>query len=221
MMHPGSGALVIMGISPRLSSHDDELRTAHEDAARKASMYNGVWATVESIQNIGAGFFDYYVASETRVEYDQNLGPYMARLSYDPKKDVSRNQDGALFVRFTYPAAFPGNIRYNFGKNSDGSPEWTTRQPTEISGYAAGVGRSGRLSSFNNTVLKAYEAAAANIASRVSNELRAVDTMVQSSAESQIHSFSSGRLRNFLVLEIWIDPSTRAVWTLAVAQPQD
>ena len=218
---PKPDELIIIGISPRLSDKADEINTAREDAARKVSMFHSVWATTETIQNIGAGYFDYYVETITSVDYNQNLEPYMERLSFDPDRDVTRNQEGTIFVRFTYPASFPGNISYYYGKNRDGSPEWTTNPPHEINGFLAGVGRSGRLSRVPDTILKAYEAAAASIASSTSTSITASNTEVQSMTESQIRSRSYERLTNFLVLETWIDPNTRAAWTLAVAQTQN
>ena len=218
---PRQGELVILGVSGRQSSKDDEIYLAKEDAARKVSMYNRVWAGTQSIQSIGSGLFDYYVDSEILVEYDRNLERYMDALSYDPDRDLIRNEDGAIFIRFTYPAAFPGNIDYRFGRNLDGSPEWTNRPPHEIGGFLAGVGRSGRQSRFGDTVMKSYEAAAASIASKVLTSMTTSDTSSLNQNETMIRSQSSGILTQFLVLETWIDPNNRAVYTLAVARNAD
>jgi len=215
---PRQGELVILGVSGRQSSKDDEIYLAKEDAARKVSMYNGVWASTRTIQNIGSGLFDYYVDSEAYVEYDRNLERYMDALSYDADRDVIRNEDGAIFIRFTYPAAFPGNIDYSFRRNPDGSPEWTNRPPQEIGGFIAGVGRSGRLSRFGDTVMKSYEDAATSIASKVSTSVTTSDSSSLYQNQSVIRSRSSGNLTQFLVLETWIDPNNRAVYTLAIAR---
>ena len=119
---PKQDALVIIGLSGRQVKRTAEIESAREDAARKASMYNGIYASFQSVQSIGSGLFDYYTDSETRVEYDQDLEKYMDRLSFDPKRDVITTDDGS-FVRFTYPAVFPGNIGYKFARSSNGSPE--------------------------------------------------------------------------------------------------
>ena len=218
---PKSGELHVLGVTGRQSSRTAEIEMAMEDAARKVSMYHIVWASIDAVQNIGSSFFDYYVDSKTRVEYDMRLERYMQRLKFDPDRDVSRNKDGAVFVSFTYPAAFPGNISYNYGKNPDGSPEWVHKPPREIGGFAAGIGRSGRLSKFGDTFKKSYEAAAASIVSNASTSIMTKDSSVQSQVNSQIILQSSGYLTHFLVLETWIDPETRAVYTLAIAKPVD
>ena len=215
---PESGNLIIVGVSGRQSRPEYEINNAKENAARKASMYHSVSVTFEEVHDIGVGYLDYYVGSSTKVDYDQQLGTYMERLSYDPEKDVTRNDDGSVFIRFTYSAASPANFNYTLGKNPDGSPEWTSRRPNRLNGYIAGVGRSGRLDSISETFIKSCEAAAASIVATISTDIGSGDSVTQNQAGSQIYRQSSGTLRNFLVLETWIDPNSRAVYTLAVAQ---
>ncbi|MDR0473553.1 MAG: hypothetical protein LBH43_07785, partial [Treponema sp.] len=134
---PGPGALVIIGASGRQLKKETEIELAREDAARKAAMYHGLEASFVSVQNIGANIFDYYTGTELELEYDRELEKYMDRLVYDKNRDVMRSDRG-VFIRFAYPAFFPGNISYEFGRNRDGSPEWTSRPPEEISGFMAG-----------------------------------------------------------------------------------
>lgn len=216
---PNQGSLVILGLSPRMSTRANELEAATEDAARKASMYHWVYARFEEIENIGLGFFDYYRESNAWVEFDQNLEKYIDRLSFDKDKDVTRNKDGTVYVRFTYPASFSGNVNYYFKRDQSGRPEWTIRPPVEIGGFIAGVGRSGRLDRFSDTVTRSYEAAAISIASRAFTYMSSVDASIQNQVESRVHRQSMGSLTQFLILETWIDPENRAVWTLAVARP--
>jgi len=142
----------------------------------------------------------------------------MNRLQFDPDKDLARDRDGVTYIRFSYPANFPGTINHRSVENPDGSPEWTTRPPDMINGFIAGVGRSGRQERFSNTVRRSYEAAVISIVSKVSTSMETSDTAIQSQTETQIRRQSSGTLSNFLVLEIWVDPETRAVWTLAIAR---
>ena len=215
---PGPGGLPVLGVSARLSSRGAEIEAAREDAARKVSMYNYVWASVVSVQNIGSGYLDYYVDSNTQVVYDENLERYLDKLSFDPDRDVMRNSDGSVFIKFAYPAAFPGIVSYSFARNQDGSPEWKSRPPREISGFLAGVGFSARLERLGDTFRKSYESAAASIVSGASNSVVARDTQVGSQGDSNIRSRSSGGIYNFTVLETWIDPKSRAVWTLAIAR---
>jgi hypothetical protein len=191
---------------------------AREDAARKAAMYHSTIVTLEDIQNIGSGFLEYYVSSTIQVEYDQQLESYMEKLSFDPDRDLVRNSAGVVFIRFSYPSVFPGSVNYRFGKNADGKPEWINQRPTEINGFMAGVGYSGRQSRLPDTVMKSCESAAASIASRVDTSISTRDISLQSQTGFEIYRKSTANLHNFMVLEIWIDPDTQAVWTLAIAQ---
>lgn len=213
---PKSGELVVLGVSARQSSRAAEINIATEDAARKISMYHGVWASVNAVQNIGAGYLDYYVDSTRYLEYDQQLDKYKDKLKFDPDRDITRNSDGAVFIRFTYPLNFPGSISYKSGKNPDGSPDWTTKRP-QINGFITGVGMSGRQDKFGDTIRKSYEAAAASIVTIYSSEMDSSHASIGSASETYISQVSEGHLTNFLVLEVWIDPKTRAVYTLAIA----
>jgi len=214
---PKSGELVVLGVAGRQSSRNAEIKIATEDAARKIAMYHGVWASVKSVQSIGSGYLDYFLDTETRLEYDQQLDQYREKLKFDPDRDIVRNSDGAVFIRFTYPLNFPGTVNYKSGKNPDGSPDWTTKQAQPIGAFITGVGRSGRQDRFGDTVRKSYEAAAASIVTNYSTYIDSSNTSVGSANEMYISQVSEGLLMNFLVLEVWVDPKTRAVYTLAIA----
>jgi len=216
---PESGNLIILGVAGRQLTRERELNAAKEDAARKASMYHWVYGTLVEWQYVGPGFLDYDVGSANWLAYDEQLEFYMDRLTFDPNKDLTRDHNGVTYIRFSYPANFPGYIGYWIGKNPDGSPEWTTRPPDSINGFTAGVGRSGRQERFSNTVRRSYEAAVISIVSKVStSSMETTDISLQNQTESQISRQSSAILNNFLVLEIWTDPETGAVWTLAIAR---
>jgi hypothetical protein len=217
--HPNHGGLVIIGVSARLSTRVNELAAATEVAARKAAMYHGLTASFEEVQIIGAGFFDYVHDTHSWVDYDRQLERYIERLSFDPDKDLFRDSNGNVFIRFTYPETFPGNISYQLGTWFDGRPEWIRQPPEEISGFIAGVGRSGRLDRFADTFTRSFEAAALAIAARIYTEIEAEDTIIQSRTTLQFRRQSIANMTHFLILETWIDPQTMAVYTLAIARP--
>ena len=218
---PRSGNLVVIGVSGRQSSRDAEIEIAREDAARKVSMYHGMWVSIVSGQNIGAGFLDYNVFTDFFVDYDEQLEKYFDRLNFDPDRDLSRNNDGVVFIRFTYPAAFPGNISYSSMRNPDGSPEWVRNPPQEIGGFIAGVGTSGRQERLRDTMRRSYESAAAAIVSHASTSVQTIDTAIGGQTETHILRESAGFLTHFTVLEVWIDSRNGAVWTLAIARSVD
>ena len=215
---PQSGNLIIFGVAGRQSTREGEVNIAKEDAARKASMYHRVSGTSVGWQYVGSGYLDYDVGSASWLEYDEELEVYINKLTFDPDKDITRDSDGVTYIRFSYPANFPGNINYRSMETLDGSPEWTTRPPININGFIAGVGRSGKQERFADTVRRSYEAAVISIVSKLSTTMETTDTVLQNQTESQIRGQSSATLSNFLVLEIWVDPETGAVWTLAIAR---
>ena len=215
---PKPGELVIIGVSGPQMKHETEIAVAREDAARKAAMYHNLMASYVSMQSVGSGFLDYYADSDIRLDYDQQLEKYLDKLEFDPERDVMTTIGGAIFIRFSYPAAFPGNIGYTFGKNADGSPEWINRRPSEIGGFMTGVGFARRQLRQRDTVARSCEAAAAALVSQVGASISTRDVSAAGENLTVIRQRSTGRLINFLVLEIWIDPESDAVWTLAIAK---
>ena len=215
---PRPGALSIIGVSGRLQKPEGEIDAAREDAARKAAMYHGINASYESIHTVGSGIFDYEDESSLTLEYDKELGQYMDRLAFDPNRDLVI-RDRTVFIRFTYPASFPGSISYMSAKNRDGRPDWIDSRPNTISGYAAGVGFSARQFRRQDTFVKSYESALIEILSQLSSNVTSKTTSDgRWSNTSTITTQSIGTLVNFLILEIWVDPATQAVWTLAIAR---
>jgi hypothetical protein len=218
---PNQDSLVILGVSARLSTRANEVAVATEMAARKVAMYHGLIASFEEVQIIGAGFFDYVHDIHSWVNYDQQLEKYMDRLSFDPDKDLFRDSRGNVFIRFSYPAIFPGIINYQFEKRADGRPEWIRQPPGEINGFIAGVGRSGRLERFADTFTKSCEAAAVAIAANISTMIETTDMTIENQTALQFHRQSMANMTHFFILETWIDPQTGAVYTLAIAQPEN
>ena len=214
---PGRNELVVMGVSARQTKQEAEIASAREDAARKISMYYGVRASVENTQNMG-GFLDYFANSDITVEYNQQTKQYLENLAFDPDRDVFTRKN-AVFIRFTYPAAFPGTVNYASQKNPNGSPRWTTSQPHEIGGFIAGVGFARRQQRIRDTMTRSCESAVAALVSRVSSSLTADEIFTFSHVGgSYVHQESTGNLSYFLILETWIDPKTEDVWTLAIAR---
>jgi hypothetical protein len=115
-----------------------------------------------------------------------------------------------VFVRFAYPAVFPGNINYN--------PAWiTTRQP-EIDGFLAGVGFAPRQQKLKDTITKSYEDALVNLLTNLSAAIASSQTSYAYQNTTAFRQQSTGTLKDFLILEIWIDPDTQGVRTLVIAR---
>jgi len=214
---PKPGSLVIIGASGRQSKREAEIELAREDAARKAAMYHSVWANVENIQNVGPHSLNYFTDCEIYLDYDRDLAKYADALTYNSNRDVL-NVDGSVFIRFSYPSSFPAVVSYGFAREADGSPEWVRHPPDEIGGFITGVGFSGRQFYVRDTFEKSCEAAVAALVSRVSTAVT-VDMTSDGDRNTFIsYQRSTARLDHFLVLEIWVDPKDRSVWTLAIAR---
>ena len=219
---PGQNQLFVVGVSGRQSRPGAEIDIAREDAARKISMYYRLQVEVENIQSIGSGFFDYFSNSNITVSIDEDIDRYLDRLTFDPERDVF-TRNNAVFIRFTYPDPFPGVLHFRSERNAAGRPNWTVNYPDEINGFMAGVGFVRRQERIRDAVRLSSEAAAASLASRISSQLRAGETAIETRSSTQSAAYtlhvSSARFTNFLVIETWIDPDSDAVWTLAVARP--
>jgi hypothetical protein len=214
---PGPASVVIIGISGRQQKRENEIELAREYAAKKAAIYHGVQVSFENVQDIGVNFFDYFTSSKIVLDYDKELEKYKEKLIFDENRGAMEG-NGGVFVRFTYPVSFPGNINYKFTRNQDGSPEWINHPPKEINGFIAGVGYSDRQLYIRDTFEKSYNAAAADIVSMLSTVMTTSVVSAEGYNTSLIRQQSKGLLSHFLVLETWIDPKTLAVWTLAIAE---
>ena len=65
---------------------------------------------------------------------------------------------------------------------------------------------------------RSYESAAAAIISHAATSVETTDTAIGGQTELHIYRESAGHLSHFTILEVWIDPESRIVWTLAIAQ---
>jgi hypothetical protein len=157
------------------------------------------------------------------VNYNRNYKQYIEKFEYDPNTDVFQNEN-AVFVRVRYRGSLP--LSYQTPPaGPGGKPVWVDNPPEAISGYAVGVGYAGRRNAHRDTVIASYENAVLAIirnqnttAWSTSEGLRG-SGFLDYSAESQKATRASGVLTGFYVLEIWVDPATKAVWTLALARP--
>ena len=212
-----NNTLVIIGVSNLMVRRDTEITSAKEDAARKAAMYHGVNGTIESFHKAGAIFFDYASDIKVELEYDTNLAAYIDRLMFDPERDVVIT-DEAVFVRFTY-AADVSPVDFTASMN-EGRPSWSySRDLPQIDGYVTAVGFARNQVRLKDTINKSIDAAVARMIEDASTQIEAADNVgTGMGASGQIETRSDARLNNFQILEFWIDPDTKFVYTLAIAK---
>jgi len=216
---PKQDSLVVYGVSGRMTKPELEIESAKQDAAQKISMYYGVSAVSYNAQSIGSGFLDHSIMTQSTFSFDNALDKYAEKLKFDPEKDVYI-MEGVVFVRFTYPEIFPGELNYSFAlEKGHNHPAWVSQPPQKIGDFKAGVGYVNRQERKKDTIMKSAEAAVVSIVSRQSTAVVSdVKTMNDWQVSNTFYTKSEGRLTNFLILEIWIDPDTCGVYTLAVAR---
>jgi hypothetical protein len=220
-----AGGLVFIGAAGRRSDPKDTLQFALEDAARKVAIYYDVSGECAVQNNIGSGLLDYTYNAYTALYYDkEGAVQYVDALQFDADTDTMET-DNTFFVRVTYPAALPVPVRYRPVYARNGKPDWVDNPPLEIEGYEVGLGYSARHSSMADTYTNSFNNAIFSI-------IRNINTASQSSylyyqntgslfgykTASDNTTYSYGTLAGFYVLDMWIDPRTKAVSTLAIAK---
>ncbi|MDR1047489.1 MAG: LPP20 family lipoprotein [Treponema sp.] len=216
---PHGGELVLIGVAGHRSKREEAVQYALEDAARKAALYQYVWAYFALREKRGLGYLDIDIATDKRLVYAEDYKKYTADLRYDASADVFENRD-LVMVRTRYAASAPVVDH----PVSSGRPSWTEVPPQRISSYPAGVGYANPHRNVKDAVSASCEAAVyalvRNLSSTVSSSQTALDengSFLSTRKNDTVNEVvSSGALNGFYVLEIWIDPSNRSVWTLAI-----
>jgi hypothetical protein len=216
---PGEGILTVIGVSGRMRNAEGEIDRALDDAARQVALYHGLTGKVTTTLETGAGYRDFYLVTEsefTPLDEGDYTG-YREALHFDREKDLLRT-DKAVFIRCVYeaPGLLPVERVYETGNRE---PVWLHGRFTEIPGYINAVGFSKNQRYLTETITRSRESAAATLMAMVSSRIvaRAADHANRGSA-TEITEIMEGELTNFMVLEIWIEPGTGSVWTLAAAR---
>lgn len=217
---PAGGKLVIIGAAGRQIRREDAVTLALEDAAKKAAFFHGIYGYTETFVQSGSAYYDFDSGKSVEFVYDEEYIKYVDRFEFDEKQDVFEEED-SVFVRVRFDASLGSQL--SFRPTAAGStPEWIRTPPRDLGGYTAGVGFSLRHSYYKDAVIASYEAAAASILnklhSRAGSASDSLETGGYSDALTLEMQVAEGFLTEFYVLEIWVDPSNKSVWTLAIAK---
>jgi len=218
-VRPTDTAVVIIGVSSPMRKQDDAIAAAKEDAAKKAAMYYDVYGRIETPHSEGGSFFDRINNSRIQVVYDKNYKKYIEQLTYDPNNDVLIAKE-AIYIRFKL-AASAKRVKYTTKFDSAGRPVWlNNRQLPKVDGFITEVGYAAKHQQLKDAIYKATESAVARI---VETGLTIITAQVVAgsdggSSKSVGYSVSEGRLKEFHVIEFWIDPKTKEVYTLAIGK---
>jgi hypothetical protein len=226
---PRDGELVFLGVAGKRSSSKETLKYALEDAARRVVLFNQVAGEYAVESSIGSGAFDYYNNTQTALYYNEgDVAKYVDSLKYDAgKKSDTIEIEKTVFIRTTYPSTlpFPVNYRPTYSVK-DKKPSWVDNPNVEIPGYDVGIGYSWRYSSQFKTWINSYNNAVFSIIRNINSSSSSRFGFYQTTGSvfgsntytSDSITFSYGTLYGFYVLDAWMDPETKAVWTLAIAR---
>jgi len=223
---PSNGALVFIGVAGKRSNPNETLKIALEDAAHRVAVFYRVSGEYSVINNIGSGAFDYSYRTHTQLFSDKEQSKkYLDALQYNADTDTIEIEN-SLFIRVVYPSSLPKTVNFRTRyAGADRKPDWVDNPPNEIDGYEVGIGFSGRYSSMTDTFTNSWNNAVFAIIRNINSAARGDDLLYQSTGsifgyktanDNMLYSY--GSLDCFYVLDTWIDPKTKSVWTLAIAK---
>jgi hypothetical protein len=222
---PGRDLVFIGGANLR-SDREESINLALQDIARRISIFQAVEGEFASYTKTGSSFFDYRSDNQSSLYYNEDYLGFVESLEYDPVADVVQ-VGNSIFVRARFQGSQPLFIHYDAFPGAEGRPAWVDSPPAEISGHRVGVGYAARRSSHRDTVNLSFEAAIFSIIRTVSGHVSSGAVNYpgpgrfdyRSTNDSTVRTW--GKLEGFYVLEIWTDPSTMGVWTLAIARTSE
>jgi len=212
--------LTVIGVSNRMLNRQDEINSAREDAAQKIAMYFGIHGKIVQSINANDNFFGNNNEISIELIYESNYERFINELTYDPAKDILITNEG-LFIRFHYETNL-SKLNYTVVFNNR-RPTWTRNQDKqEIEGYITSIGFARNQQRLKDTIFKAIENAAIRMIEEQFTIISTTDVSIteqsSSSSSSSISSRSEGRINNFRIIEIWIEPGTRFVYVLAIGR---
>ena len=225
---PTGNELVFIGAAGKRSNPKETLQFALEDAARRVAIFYEVSGEYAVENNIGSGAFDYTHNTYTSLYYNQEGAKrYVDSLEFNAGTDTLEIEN-TFFVRTIFPAALPVPVKYRpVYRGRDQKPDWVENPPAKIEGYEVGVGYSARHSlladAYTNSCNNAIFAIIRNVntVSRSNNVLYNSGGLFGYKTSSDNITYSYGFLTGFYVLDTWIDPHAKTVWTLAIAKKFD
>jgi hypothetical protein len=212
---PQGGIITILGIAGRRSNREEALSEALADAARKVSLYHGVYGESAVVLNQGSGNLDYFNDFDYRLNLLNNVENYIDDLVFDKDKDVVE-KDGSVLVRVQYSGVSDVPVYETILE--DGTPAWVKNYTASVPGFLTAVGYSKNKGSLQKTCQASYENAIASLLPRLSSRSANEVIDVAGGKVTRNISINSGTLEKVMILETWFDRKINALWTLLAAK---
>lgn len=218
---PESGVITVIGVAGRQRKLDDAIADALADAARKVSLYYGVYGEVSVVLKSGSNYLDYYADTDYSLVIRQDADAYLGSLVYNKETDVFE-KNGAVYVRARYSGV--SSVPEYKSELQNGAPSWVREYQAEIPGFMAGIGASKNKGSLQRTLRASYENAIVSLLPRLATKMEGsvIDNQSRGGEGGKLTqnvSVSYGVLSNVMILETWFDKRTGIVWTLLAAKP--
>jgi hypothetical protein len=218
---PMGGELVFVGVSSTTSNPKESVQYAVEDAARRVAIYYGVSGKVISFTNRSRVFMEYDTNTEAVLTgYDLDYKRYVEDLSFDEETDVVRNER-AVFVYTRYNGSLRSPVLLTSLSKDAARPEWVDDMSlgSRFPGYIAAVGYAGRRAAQSDTIKASYNNAIFSLLVDTSAMILGDQSdKSDGTGSNQYTVYANGSLTGFYVLDTWVDPTTKGVYTLAIAR---
>jgi len=213
---PADKTITVVGIAGRKSNKDEAIADALADAARRVSLYYGVYGESTAVLQEGSNLLEYFASVNYSLNITNQAESYIDALVFDKEKDVYQ-KNGVIYVRTRY-SPVQDIPPYKSGV-SGGVPDWVKNYHIEIPGFMVGLGVSKNKGTLQKTYIASYENAIVSLFSRQSSQIEESIIDVEGKGRiTQNITKSKGNVSAVMILETWIDRKTSAVWTLLAAK---
>jgi hypothetical protein len=214
---PLDGTITVIGIAGRSRQRDADIAEALADAARRISLYHGVYGESITVMQAGSNTLDYYGDIDYRLTLRNSPELYLDSLIFDKTTDVYE-KNGSVYVRARYSGVV--DIPAYAGAVSASPPDWIRGFHTDIPGFLTAVGSAKNNGTPQKTYQASYENALVSLLPRISTRME--ESVIDTAGGRLIQnvSVSNGNLSKIMILETWFDERTGTVWTLLVAKAE-
>lgn len=220
---PQGEDLVIIGAAGFYLDMEKAVELALDDAARKASMYERLEGSFYRTESIDGTLLGNRFEEKSEIKINEDYVRFKDEFRYDPGQDVLVLPNEGVYVKVRYTPPIPLVVQYR-SETGRAEPWWVKEAPGTISGYRVGVGYARARMRYRDTIIASYEDAAISIIKFFSSSVESKRELYQGagfldySNTQQTTISASASLEGFYVLDTWIDPQTKAVWTLAIVR---